>query len=284
VLRSLDVDGVLHLAAQGRIGAIPMPPTATLGAACEFACALEAWHRTGQRDLETEGMALVAACPPLALALNALRRPANEAPCNEFGAPELEFWNIRSADDVCDTASALYLDRFRRSLDRAGFHTRVAHALSKALAEMADNIVAHSLAPGGALHGLIAYHVDTGWMSFAAADIGCGVLASLRSSSEWSALSTAEQALDAAVRTGASRRIGEGPGTGFGTVHRSIASLNGVLRFRSDDAQLTLDGSAGSLRARGRRVARLGGLQVTVTASLGRYAEHALPIALDRTI
>lgn len=166
-----------------------------------------------------------------------------------FEAPLKELWRIQSRSDWTDDPASLFQSRFRRSLEKQGFGKKLSLALSKAMQEMADNVVQHSgsdeehPAPG-----LVGYHVEERWMTYAVADIGRGVLASLETNPRWSTLSGSGHALRAAIYQNASRRIGSAGGAGFSEVQKSLADLNGTLRFRSGDACLTLVG---------RRTARL---------------------------
>ncbi|MFN7141855.1 MAG: hypothetical protein ACK4UN_21250, partial [Limisphaerales bacterium] len=75
-----------------------------------------------------------------------------------------------------------YESRFVKAAKEHGFGAK-ADALAGALFEMSDNVVQHG-AEGGALppKGVIGYHVEEGRLTFAVADVGRGVLASLLSS------------------------------------------------------------------------------------------------------
>jgi hypothetical protein len=134
---------------------------------------------------------------------------------------------------------------------------------------MADNVYQHS---GGA-RGFAVFHFDDKRVSWCVADVGQGVLGSLRSSERWSHLQTAREALVAVWHDRATRRPGVRSGDGFRQVERSLAALNGHLRFRTDDAVLELAGGNGALRPSSRTNPRLPGLQIAATCALGDPAE-----------
>jgi hypothetical protein len=190
------------------------------------------------------------------------------------GVRQLEFYRLRFRADQTSLAYQLYQERFARALQTTGgFPARFAKALAGALVEMTDNIVQHSETdPSAELTGLVGYHVNPRFMCFAAIDIGQGVLSSLRRAPAWRHLQTARQALRAAVCDFATSRSGEPQGDGFRTLFRTLVDRNCRLRFRSDDAVLTIEdlhshreGTLGSSPA-------LGGLQLSVCCSLNDEA------------
>ena len=243
----------------------------SLAAACELACAIWSVRQSGDPTAVRLGDAWSTQCAPLGAVVRALagdRLPKPNSPSTMHGAPTVELCQIRERSDVVATHWHLFLMRFRRSLENAGFSTTHALALSKALGEMADNAAQHSGPdedhPAAAIVG---YHVAPGWMSYSVADTGQGVLRSLRSNPKWTGLSSSQDALDAAVQRGATRRIHEPCGHGFSQVHKSIAALNGYLRFRSDDGVLVLDGRSGTFEARFAASPTMNGFQVSVTCA-----------------
>jgi hypothetical protein len=178
-------------------------------------------------------------------------------------------WAIESEGDVVGTDWALFQDRFRRSATRHGFSSSLGAALSRALAEMADNVYQHA---GGA-RGLAVFQFDHKRASWCVADVGQGVLASLRSNERWSHLQTARDALVAVWHDGATRRQDARTGDGFRQVERSLAALNGHLRFRTGDAVLELAGANGALRSSSRTNPMLPGLQISAACALGDPAD-----------
>src|SRR5213078_530477 len=102
--------------------------------------------------------------------------------------------------------------------------------LAGALAEVVDNVWEHSASD---LPGLGAFHLQSRRATFVVADLGIGVLNSLRSNPRYRNLQTSKEALENAVKPGVSRLDEAGRGSGFGTVLRGLAELWGVLRLRS---------------------------------------------------
>ena len=186
-----------------------------------------------------------------------------------FGAPNKELWRIQSRGDWASDRSALFQSRFRRSLEIHSFGKKLSLALSKAMQEMADNVVQHS-GPDEehpAL-GLVGYHVGKNWMTYAVADIGRGVLASLQTNPTWASLPGSREALRESVCHYASRRADAPHGTGFSEVQKSLADLNGTLRFRTGNACLSLVGRRDARRATISSNPYLVGFQLAVTCSL----------------
>jgi hypothetical protein len=134
---------------------------------------------------------------------------------------------------------------------------------------MADNVYQHA---GGA-RGLAVFQFDHKRASWCVADVGQGVLASLRSNERWSHLQTARDALVAVWHDGATRRQDARTGDGFRQVERSLAALNGHLRFRTGDAVLELAGANGALRSSSRTNPMLPGLQISAACALGDPAD-----------
>jgi hypothetical protein len=182
-----------------------------------------------------------------------------------WAAPTVEMWPIHTEDDVAGLGWSQFQDRFRRSAVQRGFSTKLASALSMALAEMADNVFQHS---DGA-RGLVAFHIVERCVHWCVVDLGRGVLASLRTSSRWHSLERASDALVAVWRDHATSRPQAVTGSGFRQVERSLASLNGRLRFRSDDAVLELAGTDGGLRSTLRSSPPLIGLQISASCAIG---------------
>jgi hypothetical protein len=259
LLRAIDLDGVRRgLALSG-------PPSGiTLDAAAEFACALASEASGGPLSrLYKQSLKRVDLLNEMVGWLATAKRPAI-APL--ASAPLQDMWAIETRDDVSSLQWIEFQDRFRRAAARCGFSSDLGAALSLALGEMGDNVFRHS---GGA-RGLVAYHIRDRAMTWCAVDIGRGVLTSLRGSDRWKDLPNAESALLAVWRDHATSRPDSVAGTGFRQVDRSIAAMNGVLRFRTDDAALGLTGSSGAFRGSQRTSPRLCGLQVSVSCSIGK--------------
>lgn len=264
MLAHLDVDDLRRLLARGQS---PPPgfqfPGIGLGAALELASAcvesrepgvlalLNTWSRADER---------------LAGARAALDGTSSEPEL--FSAPTLEFAVLRSRQDL-DRLPPRFCDRFERSLKNNGFGKQLANGIAKSFFDMADNVVQHSGADvDHPAAGALAYEVGPRRCVFTITDRGRGVLASLRTNPDWRHLSASDEALDAAVRNGASRRMGQGKGQGFSDLHRALADLRGTLRFASGDAVLVLQGEPDKRIASHGSRPTLPGFQITVSVNL----------------
>jgi len=121
-----------------------------------------------------------------------------------------------------------------------------ARGLVAALHEMVDNVLEHA-GLGDEPRGLVAYAVTEADLCFAVADLGRGVVASLRENPANHGITTDADALRAAITSGASRRSGAA-GTGFSDLIRALADLEGQLSFRSGASRLMLDGRGNASR------------------------------------
>lgn len=122
----------------------------------------------------------------------------------------------------------------------AGFPAGIVRRLIGAVGEIRDNVLEHSEAPDT---GSVMFRSRPGSFEFAVADAGIGVLASMKSNSEYRHLRDEGDALWCALSDGESR-FGKaaGRGTGFSQLFKSLAALNASLRFRSGDHALTVSG------------------------------------------
>jgi hypothetical protein len=139
----------------------------------------------------------------------------------------------------------MFLRRMQNAAEHAGFSKQVAKGLAGAFIEMADNVLGHS---ENAKSGIGGYRWEPGCFEYVVADAGIGVLASLRTCSDYADLTDAGTALQVALREGESR-FGRAArrGGGFRQVLVSLADLSGSLRFRSGDHVLVIDGTSPEL-------------------------------------
>ncbi|MBY0331336.1 MAG: hypothetical protein K2X49_11775 [Acetobacteraceae bacterium] len=153
----------------------------------------------------------------------------------------------------------------------AGFAKRVAAQLVGAVGEMYSNIHDHS---GAARTGLLAFAARGGSFEFVVADRGVGVLDSLRTCPDYAGLDDHGEALRLALSDGVSRcGAGTGHGKGFRPLFIGVANLNGLLRFRSGDHALIIDGHNPSLvGARLAQKPRIGGFLASVKCLLAADA------------
>jgi hypothetical protein len=152
----------------------------------------------------------------------------------------VEFHVIEGKAGIEDDEWKQFETRFDRSAQSVGFAAKTAHALQGALHEMTDNAVIHAQAPVGILVG---YAVEQNTAMFSVADVGVGVLASLRSHSAYSHLQLHNAAIQTALQDGASRFGPNTRGLGFRQIFKALAAQWGYLRFRSGNGCLTLNGS-----------------------------------------
>jgi hypothetical protein len=190
------------------------------------------------------------------------------------GTRHLEFYRLRRREDQNSLAFQLFQERFVRTLKAANFTPSFANALAGALVEMTDNVIQHSRREPGEFAGIAGYNVIEGYMAFAVADVGQGVLSSLRRAPQWQSLQTAENALTAAVCQNASSRPDQPIGEGFRTLFKSLADRNCLLRFRSDDAVLKIVDVGNYRDGTTARSPQLRGLQLSVCCSLKGRADE----------
>ena len=151
-----------------------------------------------------------------------------------------EFCTLHAESDLQSSDWQEFLIRYERSTIDCGFSNAVAIKLHAALYELAENSVIHSAA---STDTLVGYRVLAGVSQFCIADVGIGVLASLKQCPDFSNLSTHVEGLRLALHDGISR-FGKGQGGyGFGRVFKSLAEQWGSLRFRSGEACITMDGN-----------------------------------------
>jgi anti-sigma regulatory factor (Ser/Thr protein kinase) len=213
---------------------------ATLPALLEYGCLR--WATNGQLPMLPEAVVE----SPLGQALSRVRC---ELGLRATGPPKpqlrridtqlAEFHVIAGRGDLQDDEWQHFGIRFDRSAQSVGFPVKTAHALQAALQEMADNAVIHAEAPTAVLVG---YQVIDGAALFSVADVGIGVLASLRSHPAYQHLQVHNDAIRAALRDGTSRFGPNTRGMGFRQVFKALAAQWGYLRFRSGKGCVTLNG------------------------------------------
>lgn len=151
----------------------------------------------------------------------------------------VEFHIIEGTNGLQDDEWQQFEIRFDRSAQNVGFPAKTAHALHGALHEMVENAVIHAEAPTSILVG---YQAMSGVALFSVADVGRGVLASLRSHTAYQHLQLHKDAIRAAIHDGTTRFGPNTRGLGFRQVFKSLAAQWGYLRFRSGNGCITLNG------------------------------------------
>lgn len=189
--------------------------------------------------------------------------------------PCCELYSLAERNDILGTRWELFLMRFEQMLKRFGFVK--AGAIASALMEMADNVIQHSgEAAERSARGIVGYHVEAGWMAFAVADLGRGVLSSLRRNARWQGLSGSAEALRAVVLNRATSRIDQEEGGGFRQLQAAILDkLRGQLFFQSGDASLEVR-PGGPVEIIERNAAPLLGFRVEVSCNLSGLGEERL--------
>lgn len=168
------------------------------------------------------------------------------------------------ADGARSDLWQLWASRADQAALAAGFPAQIAAEVVGALGELQDNVFRHSEA---ARTGLVAFAARPGTFEVVVSDSGIGVLASLRSHSDYATIEDAGMALKVAVADGESRSgRNSGCGFGMGQMFRALANHDGDLRFRSDDHAVEVRGHSPSLQGRVqlRQKAPLPGLTISV--------------------
>lgn len=187
----------------------------------------------------------------------------------------LEFFRLRNADDLIgDHHFQLFQERFVRSIKGNGFSDDYAYGLAKTLNEISDNIIQHSHSLGDAATGIVGYHTEANYLAVAVADLGRGMLESLRTNPDWQHLATSKDALTAIVQMGASRRHGQGQGEGFHQLFRSLIDRNSLVRLRTNDAALNMVDVDDLRRGTMLTVPPMPGVQISICCCLRGIVEE----------
>jgi hypothetical protein len=170
---------------------------------------------------------------------------------------------IAMPSDASDLFWSRCLRAFEQGLTSNGFPIGLSRALTGALGEMADNVWQHSQAD---TPGLVGYEVRARQLTFAVADVGIGVLDSLRTNSEHRHLTSSMEALETAILPGVSRH--DGGGYGFSSLFQAVAELWGITRLRSGEAALIFNRQTEQRTRQRYYLPALPGLQVLVSCRL----------------
>lgn len=147
----------------------------------------------------------------------------------------------RTARETEDPWWQMFCRRFRNAGLSAGFRKEFVTALTGTLYELAGNTIEHSRNPQSAIAG---YRWSPGEFEFCIGDSGIGSLQSLKAHPYYSWLLDSGQALDTMIVDGeSSKGPNLGCGTGFHALVHNIASENSIVRFRSGDHCLVIDGT-----------------------------------------
>jgi anti-sigma regulatory factor (Ser/Thr protein kinase) len=156
------------------------------------------------------------------------------------------------------------LQQLQRELGENGFGSNLARALTSSVAEMVDNVWLHSAADHP---GLFAYQIRRRKFAFSVADLGIGVLSSLKQNPQYRYLMSSMEALQKAVQPGVSSQ-GDGGGLGFPSLLNALAELWGTTRLRSGQAAMVIDRTSENRKRTYHYLPDLPGLHVAVRCSL----------------
>jgi len=137
-----------------------------------------------------------------------------------------------------DVGLLSFVQRMQRTLKASGGSSGFSRAVAGAFIEMAGNISEHSMT---SKPGMVGYEVLNDRITCCFADLGVGVLESLRLNPKYQPLQTSAQALDEALKEGVSRFAEPGRGYGFSDLLRAITEQWGMARLRTGQAKLILD-------------------------------------------
>jgi hypothetical protein len=151
-----------------------------------------------------------------------------------------------------------------------GFPPNLARGLAGAVIEMADNVWLHSDCP---MPGLVVHQVRRRKFAFSVADIGIGVLSSLRKNPAYRQLSSSMEAIRCAIEPGVSRDP-NGGGMGFPSLLHALADLWGTARIRSGEAGLVIDRTQDERKKHSVYLPNLAGVHVSVRCALSAVSKR----------
>jgi anti-sigma regulatory factor (Ser/Thr protein kinase) len=198
---------------------------------------------------------------------------------NMWEARGLEFFPIRGKDWADSKRYHPFESRFCKAAKQAGFGNK-AKAFAGALYEIADNVAQHSGDDSSCpAPGVIGYFICDGHVAFAVADLGRGILNSLRENPAWQQLPDSKAALMAVVTDHASRRPNGGDGEGFKEVFRSLANINGLIELLSSEGRVRIVSTPDGRQATPQFTGSLPGFQLSVNCSLNSVpGERIFPL------
>lgn len=178
-------------------------------------------------------------------------------------ARKVEFHRCYEKDsEQSDVRWTAYRKRLEDAAKKAGLQEQFAKALAGTFGEMTGNLLDHSENPSS---GIVGYRWDHSEFEYVVADLGIGVLNSLRSNDDYKYLRDSGEALETALRTGESRHgRTSGQGFGFRTLVENIASRNSYLRFRSGDHYHAIDGTKEKMKRVTKACTNFNGFMISV--------------------
>jgi anti-sigma regulatory factor (Ser/Thr protein kinase) len=167
--------------------------------------------------------------------------------------------------DSSDWRWTAFLLIMQKALKQHCFPEHLAGALTGAVGEMVDNVWEHSET---SVPGLVAFEVRHRRLNFAVADLGIGVLQSLRKNPHYRFLNSSMEALQKAILKGVSRLQGQSRGYGFSRLLKAVAELWGFTRLRSGQAVLVFDRLTEARKRVHKYLPPLPGVQIAVCCGL----------------
>lgn len=159
--------------------------------------------------------------------------------------------------DGDDIVQQQFLMDIRKQLELDGVSKSSAQALTGAAGELIDNIGQHA---GPQCEALAAFEITPGSLWLAVGDSGVGALATYSTMPE---VQSARQALEMGVVEHRSSTGDPTRGLGFRQVLGALRSMDAMLRVRSGDASLEIEGVSGSGRWMSREQQHLCGFVVS---------------------
>lgn len=185
-----------------------------------------------------------------------------------------EFYALRTAEEYRSVEYRLFETRWARAAEAIGLRGSQS-AMLLAMTSMAENVILHADSTDGLLVG---YQMFDHAALFTVADVGRGVLESLRTNRRYAYLVHPRDALRLSLRDGVSR-LGDGNGFGFRNLFRALAQQYGTIRFRTGNVCVTMDGQDFEADIGSETFPeRVSGFQVTMCCRRSPDAELAFPL------
>jgi hypothetical protein len=159
------------------------------------------------------------------------------SPVTDVTHKPVEFFVLRQSADYTGHFYKLFEARWATACDAVGFRSKTS-ALHLSMSAMTENAILHAQSSAGILVG---YQQFEHAVLFTVADLGRGVLGSLRTNPDYVVLEHPREALRLALHEGVSC-LGVGNGLGFHQLFKTLASQYGTLRFRTGNVCITMDG------------------------------------------
>lgn len=256
----MNVQDIAQFHRRGGAAPVPTHPVLSLAAAVEHLV----WGSTGRNQANS-----LLPAGPLWEVLRATGWPSGIARAQDRGW--IGTYLVPLQEDIVFLRDVEMTLRDR--IAQKGFTALTAKALTGALSEIITNVWLHAQAT---IRALVAYQFEQQRVCFTVADLGIGVLQSLRSNPEHRALTTSMSALKKAMVVGVSRFPEQGRGYGLDTVLRAVAD-HGIVRLRTGEAVLEFQGTIDVRRSIASYGANLPGLQVALSCST-RETEVPIPL------